>query len=587
MYSFRVPSPARAVRQAPGTDGRTEPADTAEEEKALMTHTRIVGLALATALVLPAAAAAQYPSSQPVSKAAKAGKLSSRTLRVCRRGCAFHTIQSAVRAARAGNTIRVGNGVYHEGVKVVGKAKRRLRLIGNPKHRGRVVIEADHRVDNGVLINGADHVTLDGFTARDYTANGFFATNVVGYHYNHLDANHGGAYGLFAFNSKGGLMENSQASFNNDSGFYIGQTPRQKHPKRSLVRNVKAFANVLGWSGTNMRYVTITKSQWFNNGVGLVPNALDSEKFAPPEDNLIVDNDIFWNNFDYYQGAPFPIRPSSTRRPLPGRHRRPALRRPARQGDQQPHLRQLPGRRRGDQADPAHSAPDPEPRWQPGPRQQLRAQRHRPERARPVLRRQRHGQLLRAQHRRARDRSGQRVDADPVPVLGRQHVRPGGPERGVRLGRRPDARGQLDSPSARAAGGGHAARALHAVMGSARKIAIVAAGAVALAAAPAVAGSPTAAKPGRLKVAVADNYFGPAKVVVKPGTKVTWHWTDLARTIHDVKLVSAPKGVHRFHSPFGSVGFHYSKHLTKPGSYRFICTLHVGAGMQMRIIVRR
>jgi hypothetical protein len=69
---------------------------------------------------------------------------------------------------------------------------------------------------------------------------------------------------------------------------------------------------VLGFSGTNMRYVTITKSKWFNNGVGIVPNALDSEKFPPPEDNVITDNDIFWNNFDYYKGAPFKLRPPAT-----------------------------------------------------------------------------------------------------------------------------------------------------------------------------------------------------------------------------------------------------------------------------------
>ena len=50
-----------------------------------------------------------------------------------------------------------------------------------------------------------------------------------------------------------------------------------------------------------MRYVTITKSQWFNNGVGIVPNALDTEKYAPPEDNVITDNDIFWNNFNYFR----------------------------------------------------------------------------------------------------------------------------------------------------------------------------------------------------------------------------------------------------------------------------------------------
>jgi hypothetical protein len=61
-----------------------------------------------------------------------------------------------------------------------------------------------------------------------------------------------------------------------------------------------------------MRYVTITKSLFFNNGVGIVPNALDSEKYAPPEDNVITDNDVFWNNFDYFQGAPFTLRPGAT-----------------------------------------------------------------------------------------------------------------------------------------------------------------------------------------------------------------------------------------------------------------------------------
>ena len=61
-----------------------------------------------------------------------------------------------------------------------------------------------------------------------------------------------------------------------------------------------------------MRYVTITKSQFLNNGTGIVPNAQDSEKFPPPEDNVITDNDVFWNNFDYYKGAPFKVGDSAT-----------------------------------------------------------------------------------------------------------------------------------------------------------------------------------------------------------------------------------------------------------------------------------
>jgi hypothetical protein len=103
-------------------------------------------------------------------------------------------------------------------------------------------------------------------------------------------------------------MTDSEAFYHNDAGFYVGQTPPQTKPKRTTLKNLVAWGNVLGYSGTNSRYVTITKSKFFNNGVGLVPNVLESEKFMPHEDNAIVDNDIFWNNFDYYQKAPFPLR---------------------------------------------------------------------------------------------------------------------------------------------------------------------------------------------------------------------------------------------------------------------------------------
>src|SRR5690606_24443172 len=83
--------------------------------------------------------------------------------------------------------------------------------------------------------------------------------------------------------------------------------PPQDRPVRSYVKRVRSYGNVLGFSGTNMRYVTITKSQFYNNGSGIVPNALTSEKYPPEEHNVIADNDIFCNNFNYYAGAPFAI----------------------------------------------------------------------------------------------------------------------------------------------------------------------------------------------------------------------------------------------------------------------------------------
>ena len=44
-----------------------------------------------------------------------------------------------------------------------------------------------------------------------------------------------------------------------------------------------------------------------------MPNALDSEKYPPAEDNVIIDNDIFWNNFNFHQGKPpFAVRDEGT-----------------------------------------------------------------------------------------------------------------------------------------------------------------------------------------------------------------------------------------------------------------------------------
>lgn len=269
-----------------------------------------LGLAAGVALALaPAAQAVDYPPPSKPSTIAKP-KGPFHTLQVGKTK-KYKTIGAAVKAAKPGDTIKVANGTYHEGVQIKGSAKRYLKLIGNAADPKKVVLEGKGLTgipaQNGVKIDGAAEVTVRGFTAQHYRANGFFVVNTTGYTLDRLRAMLTGVYGVYAFNSRGGTMSNTEAAWNNDAGFYIGQTPPQVKPIRSIVKNVTAYGNVLGFSGTNMRYVTITKSKWFNNGLGIVPNALDSEKYAPPEDNVITDNDVFWNNFNYFKGAPFPL----------------------------------------------------------------------------------------------------------------------------------------------------------------------------------------------------------------------------------------------------------------------------------------
>jgi plastocyanin len=277
----------------------------------LLRPTILPAAVLAAALLLPATASAiDYPEPAQPGKVVAKPKGPHKTRTVCKKkSCKFRTIQKAVNASRAGDTIRVKPGVYREGVKVKGAKKAYLRIIGDVKHPERVVLDGKRLKgapsQNAIMVDGADQVTLRGLKARHYKSNGFFVVNVVGYTMRNLIAERTGVYGIYAFNSKGGLMADSEAYYVNDAPYYIGQTPPQAKPIRSLVRNVSGWGSPLGFSGTNMRYVTITKSRFYNNAVGIAPNALDSEAYPPAEDNVIVDNDIFWNNFNFHRGAPF------------------------------------------------------------------------------------------------------------------------------------------------------------------------------------------------------------------------------------------------------------------------------------------
>ena len=92
---------------------------------------------------MPAGAAAQtYPEPKEPGKVEPKPPRPYETHTVCKNGrCDFRTIQAAVNAADAGDTIKVRRGVYREAVRIDGRKKRYLKLIGNPRRPGRVVLE--------------------------------------------------------------------------------------------------------------------------------------------------------------------------------------------------------------------------------------------------------------------------------------------------------------------------------------------------------------------------------------------------------------------------------------------------------------
>ena len=87
-------------------------------------------------------------------------------------------------------------------------------------------------------------------------------------------------------------------------------------------------------------------------------------------------------------------------------------------------------------------------------------------------------------------------------------------------------------------------------------------------------------------VKVGDNFYAPLRVVVKPYTKVTWRWPVEVGDTHDVRFQRGPRGVPHYQSEPAAADYRYAKLLIKLGTYRIVCTFHLGE-MQQTIIVRR
>lgn len=78
------------------------------------------------------------------------------------------------------------------------------------------------------------------------------------------------------------------------------------------------------------------------------------------------------------------------------------------------------------------------------------------------------------------------------------------------------------------------------------------------------------------KIKVGDDFFAPAKSSVKKCTKVKWKWLPENGNPHNVTLTKGPKGVKKkdFTSATGSIGIKFNRKMKKPGTYKFVCTIH-------------
>ena len=200
----------------------------------------------------------------------------------------FALIQDAVDAAKPGDLILVSAGTYKEAVTVTTD-----NLVIRGTDRNTVVLDGGYERANGIRVAGADGVAIENMTAQNYLVNGFYWTESLGYRASYLTAVRNGYYGIYAFDSKSGLIEHSHARGSYDAGVYIGQC----NPCDAVVTDVVSEINGLGFSGTNASgNLLVTNSTFRLNRVGIMPNSGDYEKLSPQHNAVFAGNLVHENN---------------------------------------------------------------------------------------------------------------------------------------------------------------------------------------------------------------------------------------------------------------------------------------------------
>jgi plastocyanin len=99
------------------------------------------------------------------------------------------TIQAAVDAARPGDLVLVGPGVYREEVKITTPS-----VVLRGRDRDRVVVDGEFQRPNGISVT-ADGVAVENLTVRNALVNGLFWTGVRGYRASYVTAYNNKDYG--------------------------------------------------------------------------------------------------------------------------------------------------------------------------------------------------------------------------------------------------------------------------------------------------------------------------------------------------------------------------------------------------------
>ncbi len=195
------------------------------------------------------------------------------------------TPAEAVARSRPGDVVLLAPGTYpgeltvppgHEGITIRGA------------DRNTVVFDGRDRASTGIAVT-ADGVTVENLTLHSFQGNGLLWKSVHGYAARFVTVWNVGGYGLYAVDSRDGVVEHTVVSGAADAAFYVGEC----HPCHAVLRDDTAMLSGLGYSGTNAGGDLVVRDSTFDrNGTGILPNSFDDERDPPQRDAAFLHNRV-------------------------------------------------------------------------------------------------------------------------------------------------------------------------------------------------------------------------------------------------------------------------------------------------------
>ncbi len=203
------------------------------------------------------------------------------------------SIQEAVLAAQAGDTIRVRPGTYHETVYI---DKDGITLSGSIEGDAWPTLDGEKTRNDAILYSG-NGITIENFRIVRYKGNGVMGQAGNNFVIRNNVIHDAGVYGIFPQFGQNGLITHNVLSGIADAAIYVGMSDNVH------VAHNEVFANVAGIEIENTRHATVEGNYAHDNTSGILVFITPGLPIKTTFDVIVRNNFVIGNNHPNFGAA--------------------------------------------------------------------------------------------------------------------------------------------------------------------------------------------------------------------------------------------------------------------------------------------